>query len=70
MSAEILPVSEGEWRRYLEGRHDWQDDEWQDHCGMADCPYCDGLIPDRNERLARERAEALLAQSSTLGEAR
>lgn len=32
-------LTEGERARLLAGRHDWQEDRWQDHCGVLDCGH-------------------------------
>jgi hypothetical protein len=34
--------SESELRRFIDGRHDWRDEEWQDHCGLPGCELCEG----------------------------
>jgi uncharacterized protein CbrC (UPF0167 family) len=47
-----------ELHRWLDGRHDWQDDRWQDHCGDVDCAVCDGFIPSGSPRAASARSEA------------
>lgn len=39
----------GELGRWLDGRYDWPDDHWQDHCGDPDCERCNescDVIPD------------------------
>lgn len=37
-------LSEGERIRLLAGRSDWQDDQWQDNCGVPGCGHdcCEG----------------------------
>lgn len=52
-------MTPNEARRWLAGRDDWGEREWQDHCGDPDCEQCQGDIPAGNERLAAER-KALL----------
>jgi hypothetical protein len=32
-------LSDGERVRLLAGRYDWQDDRWQDECGVTDCGH-------------------------------
>lgn len=39
-----MGLGENEKRRLLEGRTDWREDEWQDHCGDWDCEHCKGSI--------------------------
>lgn len=34
-------MSEDERRRFDEGRHDWRDEDWEDHCGRIGCAVCD-----------------------------
>jgi hypothetical protein len=36
-------LTDGERTRLLAGRHDWQEDRWQDHCGVGRCghPCCE-----------------------------
>ncbi len=47
MDVETRGLSENEKRRLLDGRLDWREDDWQDHCGDLECVMCDGaLIPD------------------------
>lgn len=47
VSAIVRALSEGEKSRLLEGRYDWRDDAWQDHCGELGCEHCEGsLIPE------------------------
>lgn len=37
----LATMSEDERRRWDEGRDDWRDSEWEDHCGRSDCEFCD-----------------------------
>lgn len=30
-----------ELRRFRDGRHDWRDSDWQDHCGLPGCELCE-----------------------------
>ena len=32
-------MTEDERRRYFDGRHDWREQDWQDHCGNTDCGH-------------------------------
>lgn len=52
-------MTDAERRRYFQGRHDWRENSWQDHCGEIDCGApgncCQGEIP-RNDRVAEQRA--------------
>lgn len=57
--AGFLPaMSESERRRYLDGRDDWQENAWQDHCGVIDCEHCTGYIK-YDERKAAIRRQVL-----------
>ena len=48
-------LTEGEKRRLIDGRRDWREHEWQDHCGDWDCDRCEGaLIPDTNPSQIRK----------------
>jgi len=44
--ADVAAIARGleptEISRLLEGRLDWRMTDWQDHCGDAGCPMCDG----------------------------
>lgn len=33
--------TEGELERLRDQRLDWREFEWEDHCGIPDCPQCD-----------------------------
>ena len=33
--------SESELIRFTDGRHDWRDSDWQDHCGLPGCELCE-----------------------------
>lgn len=35
-------LTEGEARRLIDGRTDWRDEDWQDHCGDPQCEDCTG----------------------------
>lgn len=40
----VYPVAdrtEGELARLRDGRHDWREGDWQDHCGIPGCEQCD-----------------------------
>jgi hypothetical protein len=46
-------MSGAERERFLAGRDDWRDGDWQDHCGDPGCGYCCGEIPEgRSRRVA------------------
>lgn len=32
--------SDMELLRFKDGRHDWRDSDWQDHCGLPGCEQC------------------------------
>ena len=51
--ARALALSEEERDRLLQRRYDWRESEWQDHCGVVECPECDGDIPS-SDRLNPE----------------
>lgn len=51
VEAVVSGLSEGERQRLLDGRTDWRDEDWQDHCGDVDCEYCHGYIPDGRPNL-------------------
>lgn len=34
-------LTEGEVERLRDGRLDWQEDRWQDHCGIVGCEECE-----------------------------
>jgi hypothetical protein len=54
-------VTEAEQRRYEQGRADWRECDWQDHCGDYDCQNCDGaLIPFDDRRAALRRSVFIL----------
>lgn len=36
-------LSKGERDRLWEGRTDWRDSDWQDHCGDPNCDHCTGF---------------------------
>lgn len=57
-------MSEAEERRWLQGRYDWEDERWQDHCGDPECEHCTGYI----EQHDNARAAALRARASISGE--
>ena len=44
----IAGMSEAEKSRLIHGRHDWRDDDWQDHCGDPNCEHCDGATWDQH----------------------
>lgn len=52
-------MTEDERRRYLAGRHDWREHQWQDHCGLpgcdeeACCKWND--MPEGDARVAADR---------------
>ena len=48
MPARTRDLTTGERVRLLAGRHDWREEDWQDHCG-EDCDTCHengAWIPD------------------------
>ena len=52
VGAEPDGMTEDERRRWLAGRSDWREDEWQDHCGRHGCEECRGEIPMTRPRAA------------------
>lgn len=50
-------MTEDERRRWLAGRSDWREDEWQDHCGRQGCEECRGEIPMTRPRALTPRHE-------------
>jgi hypothetical protein len=42
-------LSDGERARLIAGRYDWQDDRWEDECGVLDCghPCCESYRESR-----------------------
>jgi hypothetical protein len=52
-------MTEDERRRYFDGRHDWREDHWEDHCGDPDCGHpgnCCVEWVDGNPMVAQRRA--------------
>ena len=47
-------MTETERARWLQGRYDWRDGSWQDHCGDASCEHCTGYI-ETNPAVAARR---------------
>lgn len=46
--------------RYLAGRYDWREKDWQDHCGEPECKQCEGaFIPEGNPVVAEARRRIL-----------
>lgn len=58
---EIAALSDGERQRLLDGRADWREDDWQDHCGDLDCSFCDGEIPSAGPNDLKPADQALRA---------
>ena len=58
MSIALRPkatMSDDELARWLDGRDDWPDGQWQDHCGAPGCAECKGEIPAGDSRAAAVR---------------
>ena len=47
-------LSEGERARLVDGRSDWRDADWQDHCGIVSCESCSGWMDTHSNTLREE----------------
>jgi hypothetical protein len=57
-------MSSEEERRYYQGRRDWREQRWQDHCGDEDCERCTGYI-EVNQRVADLRRSIFILPHPT-----
>lgn len=37
----VSELTEGELARIRQGRYDWPENRWEDHCGITGCPQCE-----------------------------
>jgi hypothetical protein len=59
VAAQLEPT---EISRLLEGRTDWRICDWQEHCGDAGCPMCEGaVIPEGRPSALTPEDQALRA---------
>lgn len=58
-------LSDDERDRLLHGRPDWRETDWQDHCGVPNCEYCEGALvpePDPNRLSDEDKAVRAILQ--------